>query len=321
MQPVWSAPTWFRRLWWWRFIFHGFNRLFNFASSKRFSVYHSTLNAHRFEKRLPDLHHHDTLLWTIIFWYIEDSKEKHVLMFFYITAQRDGHAEPVSASHCEPLLTPLPRWYAELNSAWHLESFVIYNTHFGEANSILLSKNKNLRPLSYLRRLCAILRFGKRILQNKTCGNKGVIDGKSFFVSWAEKSAQLGKNMFPVGKIYFPSWKLEIEGLLDFFLKNLVFVIKTYLNKKTTEVKIFDINDELWAMRYEMWVDSLHSDAVLGGFVSNSTDFVRGYSSFGLRVFQTHSHGITLCRRKNARKTRIWIADRLSYPRFLTSAQ
>ena len=27
-------------------------------------------------------------------------------MFFYITAQRDGHAELVSASHCEPLLTP-----------------------------------------------------------------------------------------------------------------------------------------------------------------------------------------------------------------------
>ena len=26
--------------------------------------------------------------------------------FFYITAQRDGHAELVSASHCEPLLTP-----------------------------------------------------------------------------------------------------------------------------------------------------------------------------------------------------------------------
>ena len=51
--------------------------------------------------------------------------------------------------------------------------------------------------------------------------------------------------MFPVGKIYFPNWKHEIEGLLDFFLKNLVFVIKTYLNKKTTEVKIFDINDEL----------------------------------------------------------------------------
>ena len=28
------------------------------------------------------------------------------LLFFYITAQRDGHAELVSASHCEPLLTP-----------------------------------------------------------------------------------------------------------------------------------------------------------------------------------------------------------------------
>ena len=28
--------------------------------------------------------------------------------FFYITAQRDGHAELVSASHCEPLFYPLP---------------------------------------------------------------------------------------------------------------------------------------------------------------------------------------------------------------------
>ena len=30
-------------------------------------------------------------------------------LFFYITAQRDGHAELASASHCEPLLTPFPR--------------------------------------------------------------------------------------------------------------------------------------------------------------------------------------------------------------------
>ena len=99
-------------------------------------------------------------------------------------------------------------------------------THFGEANSILLSKNKNLRPLSYLRRLCAILRFGKRILQNKTCGNKGVMGGKRFLSVEPKKNAQLGKNMFPVGKIYFPSWKLEIEGLLDFFLKKLGFRYK-----------------------------------------------------------------------------------------------
>jgi hypothetical protein len=35
--------------------------------------------------------------------------QKHVLLFFYITAQRDGHAELVSASHCEPSLAPLPR--------------------------------------------------------------------------------------------------------------------------------------------------------------------------------------------------------------------
>ena len=36
--------------------------------------------------------------------------------------------------------------------------------------------------------------------------------------SWTEKSAQLEKNMFPVGKNYFLSWKLEIWGLLRFFV-------------------------------------------------------------------------------------------------------
>ena len=34
--------------------------------------------------------------------------KKLFLLFFYITAQRDGHAELVSASHCEPLFTPFP---------------------------------------------------------------------------------------------------------------------------------------------------------------------------------------------------------------------
>jgi hypothetical protein len=39
---------------------------------------------------------------------------------------------------------------------------------------------------------------------------------KGGVASWAEKSAQLEKNMFPVRKIYFLSWKLEIRGLLHF---------------------------------------------------------------------------------------------------------
>ena len=53
-------------------------------------------------------------------------------MFFYITAQKDGHAELVSASHCEPLLTPFSRWDHETSSGWHLESLVIYTLIFGK---------------------------------------------------------------------------------------------------------------------------------------------------------------------------------------------
>ena len=38
---------------------------------------------------------------------IELGHPNSILMFFYITVQRDGHAELVSASHCEPLLVLL----------------------------------------------------------------------------------------------------------------------------------------------------------------------------------------------------------------------
>ena len=53
--------------------------------------------------------------------------ERHdfLFWFFYITAQRDGHAELVSASHCEPLLTPFPRWDPETSSGWLWEVLVI----------------------------------------------------------------------------------------------------------------------------------------------------------------------------------------------------
>ncbi|MBQ5741541.1 MAG: hypothetical protein IIV53_06785 [Bacteroidaceae bacterium] len=35
--------------------------------------------------------------------------------------------------------------------------------------------------------------------------------------SWAEKSAQLEKNMFPVGELFFPNWKPCFWGLLTFY--------------------------------------------------------------------------------------------------------
>ena len=203
----------------WQF-YHGLKspRLFNFASSKRFSVYHSTLNAHRFEKRLPDLHHHDTLLWTIIFWNIEDSKEKHVLMFFYITTQRDGHAEPVSASHCEPLLTPLPRWDAELNSAWHLESFVIYTLILGKPIQYFCPKIK----ICGLCRICVVcVPFSdlvKEFYKIKLAETRAL---------WAERGfCQLSRKKRLVGKKYVSSWKnlfSQLEtwnwGVIGFFLK------------------------------------------------------------------------------------------------------
>ena len=58
--------------------------------------------------------------------------KKLFLLFFYITAQRDGHAELVSASHCEPLLTPFPRWDPETSSGWLWEVLVIYTLILGK---------------------------------------------------------------------------------------------------------------------------------------------------------------------------------------------
>ena len=95
---------------------------------------------------------------------IELGRPNSILMFFYITVQRDGHAELVSASHCEPLFTPFPRWDPELkltlfnlltlgipNQAWlcsrltanfrmTLGDSCYFYTHFGASNSIILSK-------------------------------------------------------------------------------------------------------------------------------------------------------------------------------------
>ena len=176
----------------------GLTRLFKFAFSKRFSVYHSTLNAHRFEKRLPDLHHHDTILWTIIFWYIEDSKEKHVLMFFYITVQRDGHAE--------------------LNSAWHLESFVIYTLILGKPIQYFCPKIK----ICGLCRICVVcVPFSdlvKEFYKIKLAETRAL---------WAERGfCQLSRKKRPVGKKYVSSWKnlfSQLEtwnwGVIGFFLK------------------------------------------------------------------------------------------------------
>ena len=77
---------------------------------------------------------------------------KNVAAFFYITVQRDGHAELVSASHCEPLLTPsFPRWDPETSSGWLLEVLVI--------STLILGK-----PIQYLWKTASLL-LGWRCVQ------------------------------------------------------------------------------------------------------------------------------------------------------------
>ena len=73
------------------------------------------------------------------------------IKFFYITAQRDGHAELVSASHCEPLLTPFPRWDPETSSGWLWEVLVI--------STLILGK-----PIQYLWKTASLL-LGWRCVQ------------------------------------------------------------------------------------------------------------------------------------------------------------
>ena len=67
---------------------------------------------------------------------------KNVATFFYITVQRDGHAELVSASHCEPLLTPL------LSSvrSWNKLTFVQFAHALHSQTSLaLLSLNRKFQ--------------------------------------------------------------------------------------------------------------------------------------------------------------------------------
>ena len=57
-------------------------------------------------------------------------------------------------------------------------------------------------------------------------------EGQYFF-----KSVQLGKNMFSVRKIYFPSWKLEIRGLLHFCHSPFIFHPLTHEKEKGRKSK------------------------------------------------------------------------------------
>ena len=58
---------------------------------------------------------------------------KNVAAFFYITVQRDGHAELVSASHCEPLLTPsFSRWDPETSYSPSLIENIFNYIRYGQ---------------------------------------------------------------------------------------------------------------------------------------------------------------------------------------------
>ncbi|MBQ2013509.1 MAG: hypothetical protein II206_12070, partial [Bacteroidaceae bacterium] len=58
---------------------------------------------------------------------------------------------------------------------------------------------------------------------------------------WAEKSAQLEKNMFPVGKINLPSWKPKIEGLSGVFCIFARYLAFQYPKSDFVKVKLFYI--------------------------------------------------------------------------------
>ena len=87
------------------------------------------------------------------------------------------------------------------------------NSHFGEANSILMSNPKThgslltthyssliTQNLSYLCHLCAITHSGKIILQNHNKVN-------SMLMRVKETKRQLGRKKCPTEKKYVSSWK------------------------------------------------------------------------------------------------------------------
>ena len=63
--------------------------------------------------------------------------------------------------------------------------------------------------------LIAHLRAIENLLQNKCAVIRAFLPINAKKSSWAEKSAQLEKNMFPVREIFFPSWKPQIRGLYE----------------------------------------------------------------------------------------------------------
>ena len=63
--------------------------------------------------------------------------------------------------------------------------------------------------------LIAHLRAIENLLQNKCAVIRAFLPIDAKKSSWAEKSAQLEKNMFPVREFFFPSWKPQIRGVYE----------------------------------------------------------------------------------------------------------
>ena len=81
------------------------------------------------------------------------------------------------------------------------------------------------------------MRAIENLLQNKCAVIRAFLPIDAKKSSWAEKSAQLEKNMFPVREIFFPSWKPQIRGLYE----NMTFPAgNPYKSRVSDFLKIFD---------------------------------------------------------------------------------
>ena len=143
-------------------------------------------------------------------------------MFFYITAQRDGHAELVSASHCEPLLTPLPSVRSWNKFRMTLGGSCYFYIHFRapQFNTYVLLSNLNdsllkysfvfsQNPITHCQTFLLLSlithRFYYEQKSAKYSSKTNLIHLKKQ-PYWKKINFQLRKNNFPVGKQNFSNW-------------------------------------------------------------------------------------------------------------------
>ena len=131
-------------------------------------------------------------------------------MFFYITVQRDGHAELVSASGSEPYLVLLRGQILKFVVKREQSQACLGMPSVSKLNNVkqvqdeicvLTAHRSQLIAYNSLLKIC-VISVPLKILY------KTVFSYKS---SWKVESAQLENFYFPTGKLFFLSWKIEIS--------------------------------------------------------------------------------------------------------------